>query len=311
MLIHVLTFSNPERVSQVTKTDLALLRESAAMQGHELKIIYARDCQVKFDKQPGLLIKNHQPNNIQIVMVRANFLNDNLELKGATIKQFELAGIPVVNNSLAVRKAKNKLMTMQALSKRNIPVPKTYIINNSEYVDDVTLDIGSFPVILKTLTGSHGSGVSIIESKRGLRSVVDMLIKDDSSDPLMIQEYIKESQGKDIRVFIVGKRIIGAMERIAGKRGEFRSNFHLGGRVRVASMSKKEKEAAFNAVNACGLEIAGVDLLRTKTGPKVLEVNANPGLEGITKATNRDVAGEMIKYAVKKAKRLSKKKATK
>ncbi|MDD5043767.1 MAG: RimK family alpha-L-glutamate ligase [Patescibacteria group bacterium] len=304
MKIHVLTYSSPTNLSPVTKMDLELLDKAAREQGHVLEIIYAKDCQLKFTtRRPEILIKNQKPEDMEVLLVRANFLHYNLESYSAIIKQFQMAGIPVINNHLAVVRAKNKLRTMQALSKLKIPVPKTYVIVSSEYMDDVIKGIGTFPVILKTISGSHGSGVSIIESKRGLRSVVEMMISASGPTPFIIQEYVKEAKGKDIRVFIVGKRIIAAMERIATKRGEFRSNFHLGGRVRVASMSRKEKDVAFAAIKAVGLDIAGVDILRTKTGPKVLEVNANPGLEGITQATGRDIAGEIIKYAVKKARR--------
>jgi ribosomal protein S6--L-glutamate ligase len=204
---------------------------------------------------------------------------------------------------MAVMRAKNKLKTLQLLSKQNVPVPKTYIVSETQSLDSIVEDIGPFPVILKAMAGSHGSGVSIIESRRGLKSIIDMLVRNEAAEPVMLQEYIKESSGKDIRVFIVGRRIVGAMERIATRRGEFRSNFHLGGRVRVATMSRTEKDVAFAAIAACKLDFAGVDIIRTKSGPKVLEVNANPGLEGITKATGRDIAGEIIKYAARKAAR--------
>lgn len=300
MLIHLLTFSNPQKINSLTQNELDLLRAAAQKQGHQLVVIFAKDCQMKFDRKPSLLIKNHEHKKINVVIVRANFLT-NIEFKNSLIRQFELAGIKVINRSVAVRRAKNKLNTVQILTEAKIPVPKTYIVNHAEYLDDVINDIGRFPVILKTTTGSHGSGVSIIESRRGLKSIIDMITKNRDSEPLIIQEYVKESKGKDLRVFIIKKRIIGAMERIATKKGEFRSNFHLGGRVRVATLSPEEKKIAFKAVAACGLDFAGVDIIRTNSGPKILEVNANPGLEGITLATGRDIAGEIIKYAVKKA----------
>jgi ribosomal protein S6--L-glutamate ligase len=303
MIIHILTFSNPEKINDLTRGELSFFEESAKKLGHEIKTIFARDCQLKFDQKPGLIIKGTKIKDIKILIVRANFLKSNLEFRHSLIRQFELAKIPLVNSYLPIMKAKNKLRTMQILGQHKIPIPKTYIVTNPEYLDDVITDIGSFPVILKTLAGSHGSGVSIIESKRGLKSIIDMIIKGDDSDPVMVQEYVKESKGTDIRVFIVGKRIVGAMERIATKRGEFRSNFHLGGRVRVAEMSLEEKKMAFKSVAACGLDVAGVDIIRTNSGPKILEVNANPGLEGLTEATGRDIAGEIIKYAVKMAKR--------
>ena len=303
MLIHLLTFSNPDRINEHTQIELNLFEEAAQRLGHEIKVIFARDCQLKFDSRPGLVLKGIKIKDIKVLIVRANFLRSNLEFRHSLIRQFELAKVPLINGYLPIMKAKNKLRTMQILGQHKIPIPKTYIVSHPEYIDDVITDIGSFPVILKTLAGSHGSGVSIMESKRGLKSVIDILIKGDDSDPVMIQEYVRESKGTDIRVFIVGKRIVGAMERIATRRGEFRSNFHLGGRVRVAEMSKEEKKMAFKSVAACGLDIAGVDIIRTKTGPKILEVNANPGLEGITEATGRDIAGEIIKYAVKIAKK--------
>lgn len=306
MKIHILTFGKEDRLSPVTKKDLELFSVAAEKLGHTTEAIYASDCQLKFDKKPEVFIKNKKV-KIDIILNRPNFLHEHLDFRAGIIKQFELSKIKVINSYNATMRAKNKLRTMQMLTKNKIPIPKTYVLNSSEHLEEISEDIGSFPIILKSLAGSHGSGVSIVESKRGLKSLLDLLSSTNASQPTMIQEYIKESSGKDIRVFIVGKRIIAAMERIATKRGEFRSNFHLGGRVRVAEMSRKEKDVAFAAIKACGLDIAGVDILRTKTGPKVLEVNANPGLEGITEATGRDIAGEIIKYTVQKTKRHLKK----
>jgi ribosomal protein S6--L-glutamate ligase len=304
MKIHLLTFGTR---GPATQTDLEYLQKAATEQGHELVIIDEKECQLKFNGKPSILIQNKKPKGIKVLLVRANFLGNHMEYRSGVIKQFELSGIKVINKYISVLRAKNKLRTLQILNKHKIPMPKTYLLRSPDYIDEMIKDIGKLPVILKTVFGSHGSGVSIIESKRGLRSIVDLLTSDNASLPLMIQEYIKESKGKDIRVFIVGKRIIGAMERIATKRGEFRSNFKLGGRVRVAELTEEEKLHAFNAVKACGLDIAGVDILRTKNGPKILEVNANPGLEGITKATKRDIAGEIIKFAVEKSGMLKKK----
>lgn len=310
MKIHVLTFGRENKLSPVTQKDLELLSTSAEKLDHKLEVIYAPDCQLKFNKKPEVFIKNKKV-KIDVILNRPSFLHEHLDFRAGLIKQFELAGIKVINNYTATMRAKNKLRTMQMLTKNNIPIPKTYILNSSRHIEEISEDIGSFPIIIKSLSGSHGSGVSIVESKRGLKSLLDLLTSTSNSEPIMIQEYIRESSGKDIRVFIVGKRIVGAMERIATKKGEFRSNFHLGGRVRVAEMSRKEKDVAFAAIRACGLDIAGVDILRTKTGPKVLEVNANPGLEGITQATGRDIAGEIIKYTVQKAKRHLKRQETK
>lgn len=302
MLIHVLVFSHFQKLGDNTRVNIELLRQSAAKLGHELKIIFDSECQMKYDNGPRLIIKNHEQEDINIILVRPNPSGRNLEFRSLIIKQFELLGIPVINNYLAVMRAKNKLKSIQVLSQKKIPLPKTYIVSHSKYIDDVISDMGSFPVILKTVSGSHGQGVSIVESKRGLKSIIEMLTKENDHEPIIIQEYVKESRGKDVRVFVVGKKIVGAMERIATRRGEFRSNFHLGGRVKIASLSEEEKLIARNAIKACGLDVAGVDIIRTNSGPKILEVNANPGLEGITLATGRDIAGEIIKYTVKKYK---------
>jgi ribosomal protein S6--L-glutamate ligase len=304
MIIHCLVFSYTQKLGANTKANINLLQKAAAKMGHELRIIFDSECQMKFGHGPELVIKNHEQEDINIVVVRPNPSGKNLEFRSLIIKQFELMGIPILNNYLAVMRAKNKLKTIQVLSQKKIPLPKTYIVSHSKYIDDIVADMGSFPVILKTVSGSHGQGVSIIESKRGLKSIIEMLTKENDHEPIIIQEYVKESSGKDVRVFIVGKKIVGAMERIATRRGEFRSNFHLGGRVRIAALSEEEKLIAHNAIKACGLDIAGIDIIRTNHGPKILEVNANPGLEGITKATGRDIAGEIIKYAVKKYKKL-------
>lgn len=301
MRLHVFVYASRNRTSQTVKTDLELLGAAAKRLGHELEVIYSKECQLQFFKKPQILVQNKKVKNIQALLVRANFLHEQLEQQASLIRQFEMSGIPVVNTYEGVIHAKNKILTLQTLSAQKIPIPKTYIMRSVEHIEDVVKEIGNYPVILKTMSGSHGAGVSIVESQRGLRSIVHMLTEGDFASPVIVQEYIKESSGKDIRVFIVGKRILGAMERIAAKRGEFRSNFKLGGRIRVAALSAKEKRIAFAAVRACGLDMAGVDILRTKNGPKVLEVNCNPGLEGITQATGRDIAGEIIKYTYQKA----------
>jgi ribosomal protein S6--L-glutamate ligase len=298
MLLHVLCFTKPETMQASTKTALDLLANAASNQGHELRIVCDHDCQMKFDGSAGLVIKGHRVEDIAVVFVRANLSGMKLMFRRTLIRQLELAGIKVVNKEEAVMNAKNKLRNLQVLTEHNIPVPKTYVINNTLDLDQALKDMGRFPVILKSPSGSQGKGVAIIESKRGLKSVIDMF---DPSNPLIIQKYVKESKGKDLRVFIVGNRIVGAMERITTTRGEFRSNFHLGGRVLVADLSDDEKTLAIAASKACGLDVAGVDILRTHEGPKVIEVNANPGLEGITMATGKDIAGEIICFMVEMA----------
>ncbi len=238
-----------------------------------------------------------------MLLTRANFRGIDLDMHIGVIKQFELEGIPVINRSLPVIRAKNKLRQLQVLTRYKIPMPRSYVVRSAQYIEEIVKKIGSYPVIIKSLVGSAGIGVAIVETGRALRSLIDMIVHDDASGPLIIQEYEREIKGRDLRVFIIGGKIVAAMERIAKKRSEFRSNFSLGGHVKVAELTKKECDISLAAARACDLDIAGVDIVRTSKGPKVLEVNSTPGLEGITLATGIDIAGEMIKYAVTIAKK--------
>ena len=301
MNIHILRYASKKIIHNIEATstrNFKLLEESAKKSGHTLITILAEDCQLCFDKKPYVLIHNKRPRNINVLITRANFPGMSENLHSPLIEQFELANIPVINKAKAVSDAKNKVKNIQILTANNIPIPKTFVIRSSQYIENVVKKIGNYPVILKTVGGSQGAGVSIVESQRGLRSIIEMMIKDETSAPLIIQEYISESSGRDLRVFFVHEKIVAAMERIAQKEDEFRSNFKLGGKVQVVELSRKEKNLAIKATKVSGLNFAGVDILRTKSGPKILEVNANPGLEGITKATGIDVAGAIIDYAV-------------
>ncbi|MBU0661286.1 RimK family alpha-L-glutamate ligase [Patescibacteria group bacterium] len=312
MNIYSLTFSSKKKMSNVTKKDFELLEEAAEKRGHKLKLIFANDCQLQFSKKTlGIKVDGKKPKDLYALLIRANFLGTDLDFHSSIIKQFELTGIDVINKHSAVIRAKNKVKTLQVLKQNKIPIPHTYVVRSAEHIDQVVKDIGKYPVIMKSFSGSHGLGVAIVESKRGLKSMIELIIEDESTPPLTIQEYIEESSGKDIRVFIVGGKIIAAMERIALARDEFRSNFHLGGEVKRVQLTPKEKKVALAATKACELDMAGVDILRSNKGPRILEVNANPGLEGITKATGIDVAGAIIDYTIERTEKERRKKLRK
>ncbi|OIO19049.1 MAG: 30S ribosomal protein S6--L-glutamate ligase [Candidatus Magasanikbacteria bacterium CG_4_9_14_0_2_um_filter_41_10] len=301
MKIHLLIPNIPTNPDSALRKSIDLLSESARVRGHELILVDTNQCKMRFTDKPEVLI-NNKKERINVMIIKASFSWKNADIHASLIKQFELVGVNMVNSFDAIATAKNKIRSLQILSMEKIPIPKTYVLRSSEYVSDIMKDIGAYPVILKSVSGAKGIGVSILESERGLRSIIEMMIEDDNSNPLIVQEYIKESRGKDLRVVVVGGKIVAAMNRIATRKGEFRSNFSLGGRVKIAELTAEEKKIAIKATKAFHLDFAGVDIIRSKTGPKVLEVNSNPGLAGITEATNIDVAGYIIDLAIQRAK---------
>jgi len=200
----------------------------------------------------------------------------------------------VINTHSAVHRAKNKIRTLQLLHHYGIPMPKTVVLFGDEILDVVMHEF-QYPVVVKSAYGAGGSGVFIAESKRSLKPVVEHFLKRIKTEPIKIQEYIAESKGKDLRLFVVGKHVVATMQRSA-KKGEFRSNFHKGGTVKSIDPTAEEVKMALDASIGLGLDISGVDILRTKKGPVIIEVNSQPGLEGITKATGIDVAKKIIEY---------------
>lgn len=299
MKLYLLTPNIPKNPDSALKISLDLMVNSAQARGHHLELITTEQCKMRFTDKAKILVDNKKV-RIPVLLVKASFSWHNADVHASVIRQFELAGVDTINSFDAIATAKNKIRSLQIMSTKKIPIPKTYVVRSAEYVPEIVKDIGKYPVILKSVSGSKGIGVSIVESERALRSIIQMMIDDENSAPLIIQEYIKESRGRDFRVIVVDGKIVAAMNRIATRKGEFRSNFALGGKVKIAELTNEEKKIAIKATKAFGLDFAGVDLIRSKNGPKILEVNSNPGLAGITEATGIDVAGAIIDLAVKR-----------
>jgi ribosomal protein S6--L-glutamate ligase len=198
---------------------------------------------------------------------------------------------------MAVLRAKNKLRTLQFLSKNSIPVPITIVVKRFEFLDIAIKKVGGFPIIIKTPFGSLGKGVAIVESKRAMHSAFDLLLTSPDFSSLLIQEYVEEAAGKDLRVFIIGGKIVASMQRNA-QGDEFRSNIAQGGTGNIVKLTSEEEKISLAAAKALSLDFAGVDLLRTKKGPVVMEVNSNPGLEGITEVTHINIAKKLVEYAI-------------
>lgn len=269
-------------------------------QGQQPVIYRVENCQLFFDnKKAEIRYNNKKIKGCNVLIPRLDF-TQGIDLEISLIKQFQLMGIPVLNKYLSISYAKNKLRTLQILTQKNIPVPDTLVVRRLEYIDEAIQKLGGYPVIIKSPFGTEGREVAIIESRRSLHSALDIIWGKLRSGIILIQEYIEEAQGSDYRAFVVGDKVVAAMKRTA-KAGEFRSNLSLGGNAEPVILSTQEEKMAIKATKALGLDICGVDLLRTKKGPVIVEMNANPGLEGITKVTNKNVADEIVSYAIKSA----------
>ncbi|MBU0552791.1 30S ribosomal protein S6--L-glutamate ligase [Myxococcota bacterium] len=211
----------------------------------------------------------------------------------AVIRQFEMFGTPCVNTVEAVMNARDKFRSLQLLSKRQIPLPKTSFASMSQYTQTLIKRVGGAPTVIKLLEGSQGRGVFLGETQKSSEGLIDAFRELNAS--FIVQEFISDAQGKDIRCFVVGGEVVASMMRVA-KKGEFRSNIHRGGTGILVELTAYERAVALAAAQAMGLNIAGVDLIRAADGPRVLEVNSSPGLEGIERTTRLNIAGEIVRY---------------
>ncbi|MEQ9405982.1 MAG: 30S ribosomal protein S6--L-glutamate ligase [Cyclobacteriaceae bacterium] len=211
----------------------------------------------------------------------------------AVVRQFEMMKVFSAVDSLAITRSRDKLRSLQILSRSGVRLPKTAFTNFSKEENKVLKHIGRAPVVIKLLEGTQGLGVVLAETDKAATSVVEAF--ESLKTRVILQEFIEEAGGADIRAFIVNGEVVGAMKR-QGKEGEFRSNLHRGGNANVIKLSRDEKTTALNAAKSMGLAIAGVDMLQSKRGPLVLEVNSSPGLEGIEKATGVDIANKIVEF---------------
>lgn len=305
MKIAILSFEDIGK--SATREELRLAQAVREL-NHSARIFRVDKCQLVYDpNHPRVLYDGKIFPSYDVLIPRPTVLR-NVDLQIAIIKQFQLMGMPVVNTFHAISRAKNKLRTMQILDHYGIPIPKTIVVRDLKYINsEILKQVHGPPVILKTPFGSYGSGVVIAESKRAIVSALNFLWKENKINIILLQEYMKESKGKDVRVFVVGGKVIAAMVRSAAK-GEFRSNIELGGEGEKTRLTKHEIEVAIAATKALKLEVAGVDIIRSKKGPMVLEVNANPGFKALEEVTGINIAKHIIEYAVRKAKRLKQEK---
>lgn len=279
------------------------IAEEAQNRGHYVDVIDHTKCSVHVGAgQPQVYFMNENvTNNYDAIIPRIG--NKVTKHGAAIVKQFELNKVFTSARSLSITRARNKVLTLQVMAKNGIPIPETVFSINPENIEEQLNLLGGPPVIIKLQEGTHGLGVILAESKNSAKSIIDTFYKMDTG--ILIQKYIEEANGEDIRIFIVGDKIVGSMKRLSAE-GEFRSNVHRGGDVEAVKLSANEKRMALNAVKHLGLGVAGVDLIRSKKGPLLIEVNASPGLQGIEAATGNNIAMEIVKFVENNAHRTRK-----
>lgn len=268
------------------------LKEAGEKRGHEIVIINPLKCDLVIEKKkPQIFYNGHPLNGIDAIIPR---IGASVTFYGtAVVRQFEMMKVFTTVESQALVRSRDKLRSLQVLARAGLGLPKTVFTNYSKDTEAVIEKVGGAPCIIKLLEGTQGVGVILAETKSAATSVLDAF--QGLQARVIVQEFIKEANGSDIRAFVVDGVVVGAMKR-QGKEGEFRSNLHRGGTAEVVELSEEEENAALKAARVLGLGVAGVDMLRSNSGPKIMEVNSSPGLEGIEKATEKDIAKAIIRY---------------
>lgn len=274
------------------------LKEAALARGHDVSIVNYQGCYMNITSDdPMIYYKGKSVGQFDAIIPR---IGAKRTFYGtAIVRQFETMGVYSINPSIAITRSRDKLRAQQLLAMKGVDMPKTVFAHSSDNIQDLLKLIGEPPLIIKLLEGTQGIGVVLAETKKAAESFAQTLLGLNAN--IILQEFIKESKGEDIRCFVVGDKVVAAMKR-QGEEGEFRANIHRGGKAMAIEITDKEREIAIKAAKIMGLKMAGVDILRSKRGPLVLEVNSSPGLEGIEKATGIDIAMMIIRYIEKKAK---------
>ena len=281
------------------------LKEVAKARGHQVKVVKYRECYASIEQNnPTVSYRGEDLAEFDVIIPRiANYMT---RYGSAIVRQLEMRGVYTLSSSIAISRSRDKLRSMQLLAKAGVGIPKTVFSRNSGDIDDLIEKIGGAPVIIKLARSTHGKGVVLAESKKAAKSVLQAFyLTNEDGTNILLQEFVKESAGVDMRAFVVGGRVVASMKR-QSLDDDFRSNLHKGGEGISIKLTEEERKMAVKAAKAMGLNVAGVDMMRSNRGPLVLEVNASPGF-GIEKVTGRDVATPIIEYIEQNAKRRPKK----
>ena len=268
------------------------LVEAAEQRGHEVVVLDHLKCVLVIEKgNPQIFYGGKEITGIDAIIPR---IGTSVTFYGAAVvRQFEQMKVFSCVESQALVRSRDKLRSLQLLAKAGIGMPKTAFASIPKNIDNVIEQVGGVPVVIKLLEGTQGIGVILAETQRSAKSVIESFLAVNAN--ILVQEFIKEAGGADIRAFVVDGKVVGAMKR-QGLPGEFRSNLHRGGSAKLLDLSKEERETAIKSAKKLGLAIAGVDMLQSSRGPLVMEVNSSPGLEGIENATGVDIAAKIIEY---------------
>ena len=273
------------------------LIEAARQRDHEVTVVDPLKCVMDVtSKRPAVHHRGEQLPRFDAVIPRIGASVTFYAL--AVLRQFEVMGVYPANESVAIGRSRDKLRSLQLLARAGVGLPDTAFAHSPDDTKTLVKLVGGAPLVLKLLQGTQGRGVVLAETNKAAESVIDAFRELDAN--FLVQQFIREAGGADIRAFVIGERVVAAMQRQA-KEGEFRSNLHRGGSASVVKLSPGERATAVKAARTVGLNVAGVDIVRGKDGPLVLEVNSSPGLEGIEKATGKDVAAMVIDFLEKKA----------
>jgi ribosomal protein S6--L-glutamate ligase len=273
------------------------LKEAGEQQGHDMRVVNYLRCYMNITSHRPSIVHNGKPlEDFDAIIPR---IGASKTFYGtAVVRQFEVMGVFSTNESQAISRSRDKLRSLQILAREGIGLPVTGFAHATQDIDGLIETVGGAPLVIKLLEGTQGIGVVLAETYQAAKSVIEAFRGLDAN--ILVQEYIEEAKGSDLRCLVVGGKVIASMKR-QGAEGEFRSNLHRGGKAENIKLTPEEKSTAIRAAKAMGLRVAGVDLLRSNHGPVVMEVNSSPGLEGIEKTTGVDVAGKIIDYLAKNA----------
>lgn len=273
------------------------LKEAAEARGHSLDIINTLRCTMNITShRPTVLYEGRTLAGYDVVIPRIGASITQYGL--AVLRQFEMAGVWPLNESVAIGRSRDKLRSMQIFAKHGLGLPVTAFAHDPKQTEEVLKIVGGAPVVIKLLEGTQGIGVVLGDTERSAKSVIEAFRG--ANVNILVQEFIREASGSDIRVFVVGGKVIASMMR-TGAAGDFRSNLHRGGSAKTIKITPEERSTAIRAAKVMGLNVAGVDLLRANHGPVIMEVNSSPGLEGLENATGLDVASKIIDFIDKTA----------